>query len=134
MDNNGYDAVVTEEISISALPVIDNQFKRDLEINKVAMTRQLFSLFVSTLLKEQRQIDEAHHNKEYKLLHDFLHSLNGAACYCGVPRLKETIVLADRALQNSSYDKLAKLLIALDGEIKLVMNYAKQAGFEVGLY
>ena len=132
MDGSVLDSVEDRAMLIGELPIIDSQFREDLTANKVAMTRELFSLFVSTLLEEQAKINDSYRNKDYKLLRDLLHSLYGAACYCGVPRLKETIAIADTVLQDRCYDKLDRLLISLDSEIKLVMSYAEQAGFVVG--
>ena len=132
-DENKFNPAREEEISISELPIIDNHVKKDLEVYRVAIARELFSLFVNTLGEEQDKIGEAYRSRDYRSLYYLLHKLHGSTCYCGTPRLKEAAALAGAALQERAYIKLGGLLVVLDKEIKLVMNYAKRTRFLLDL-
>lgn len=122
---------VNQNCISNKLPIIDERFKQDLEVNQVAMTCQLFSMFVQSLEQEKLQIASAYRNKDFQSLKDLVHNLHGSCCYCGVPRLKKVVALLDNALHNEAYDELEALLKCLDHEIALVLNYAKQTGVDL---
>jgi len=122
-DLNAYDILQDE-----ALPVISKQFKTDLEVDKVAVTHDLFSSFVASLDEETEKIHQLYLDKNYELLADVVHYIHGAACYCGVPRLRKAISMLALAAREKNDSTIAELLAVFDSEVALVMEYARRQG------
>ncbi len=115
-------------IEVESEPMIyDWQMALKLTGNKPEIAKEMLQQLKSMLPKEKAAIHLCYNNKDYVGLREKVHHLHGAACYCGVPRLKnalhnlETIVAQllskPNKMPSNFSDQLATALEKVDLEI-----------------
>ncbi len=106
-------------------PVIDWTLGLKLAGNKRELAEEMLSMLVKNLPEEVQRIREAYENNQYQELHQRLHKLHGAVCYCGTPRLKKIIAALENALKKHNTAELPALLNEFVQESQLVLEAVK---------
>ena len=104
------------------LPVIDWDLGLKLAGNKREIAEEMLHLLTATLADEVATIKQLQENNHYAELQQRLHKLHGAVCYCGTPRLKNSIVALESILKSNKIDKIITLLEQLEFESNLLLK------------
>ena len=89
------------------LPVIDWQQHARANTDSTDMSRELLALFIQQLPELQQRFQQAFVSQNKQELHAILHRLQGACAYCGLPRLRKTVV--DIAHDQKQTGQLSKV-------------------------
>lgn len=100
---------------------IDWKLSLELANNKPELARSILAMYIEKLPAAKNKIIA--NRNDYKNLHDYIHKLLGASCYCGVPKIKATATAIETALKTKQTAKieslLDELLVEIDEVIKL---------------
>ncbi|MDR3492382.1 MAG: Hpt domain-containing protein [Gammaproteobacteria bacterium] len=121
MDNN---------LSQQTTPIIDSKIALTLAGNKHELARELLSLLIKGLPASVTAIQShvmTHNLIELKLQ---LHKLKGACSYCGVIRLKNTILEFENILKQQHTDRVASAFKKLEFEAQQLTAEALKLGAE----
>lgn len=89
--------------------------------NKVDLARELLSMFTKELPTFRDQINQAYQQEDQEKMTDLLHKLNGACCYCGVPKLKKIVDEFEFTLKQKSGMNISPYIDELNKEIEKLM-------------
>ncbi len=67
--------------------------------------RELLEIFIRETPALQQEINRAFNSKQTQKLNDLLHKLNGSCVYCGLDRLKESLIDMKKSINKEHYDK-----------------------------
>jgi two-component system sensor histidine kinase BarA len=109
---------------LSHLPIIDEHLGEIFSKNSKQLLRELLEVFIEETPKIQLKINHAYQKREQQKLCDLLHKLYGSCVYCGLLRLKESLIALDYAVKNNSYSD--DLLNTFNQEIHAALNKAKE--------
>ena len=87
-------------------------------------------MFMADLPEYATKIHEHYTQKEYESLHQMVHKLHGATCYCGMTRLKSLLSQFESALKAEQTKTYDELYTALDEEINAIHTYYRTHEFE----
>lgn len=110
-------------MELAHLPVIDWSLGTKLAGNKKDLAEDMLSLLIHGLNNEMTLIKQNYQNKNYQQLLQKVHKLHGAACYCGVPRLKSVIASIESDLKNNIMINLPSRFKQLDQEVSLLLKH-----------
>ncbi len=85
------------------LKLIDLEFGASLAGGNMKFAKEMLSAFMDTLTQAIKDIMKAYERNEGKALCERVHKLHGGASYCGVPLLKDTLCLLEKALHHSDF-------------------------------
>jgi two-component system sensor histidine kinase BarA len=109
------------------LPIIDWTESLRLVGNQTKIAEDLLALLIKSLPNDLTNIKNLHHEKNYPGLLFAIHKLNGALCYCGLPRLNSLGRRLETQLKTNIMDDLPSLIELLDIEVKqLIEHYSYQ--------
>lgn len=108
----------------SVLAVINLNLAKEFTKNSYKLQRELLQHFIKEAPTLQKNINLAFQNKEKQQLNDHLHKLIGSCIYCGLDRLKASLLALKAAIKTNNYDK--ELLDNLNTEIKCSEQEAKK--------
>lgn len=108
----------------SHLPIIDENLGKLFSKNSKQLLRELLEVFIEETPKIQAKINHAYQKREQKALYDLLHKLYGSCVYCGLLKLKESLIALDYGIKNHQYSD--ELLNAFNKEINAALNKAKE--------
>lgn len=94
--------------------------------NKEDLARELLSMFINELPTFREDITKAYQQKDNRKLANLLHKLNGACCYCGVPKLKMLIDQLEFILKTQPEKNIQSHIDELDNEIKNLITILKK--------
>lgn len=103
-------------------PVIDWELGTRLAANRQDLAKELLIGLANGLPAAMQEIKQAKESNKLPELLKFVHKLHGAACYCGVPRLKKILSVYEKALRNNEIEKLDSFYAELDFEITEVIR------------
>ncbi len=106
--------------------VIDWELGVRLAGNKRDVAEELLSLFVKELPHELAEIKKFRESNNHKELLKHLHKLHGAACYCGVPRLKYATAELEKTLKQNKPTEIADLFMQFEVEANNVLKKTKE--------
>lgn len=104
------------------MAVIDWNLGLKLAGNKREVAEELLNRLAASLENEVKQIRSAWQNKNFAELHQRIHKLHGAVCYCGTPRLKKIISTFEHALKRHEIDNYSSLLDQFEMECHLLIQ------------
>jgi len=107
-----------QPIAVEKSQIIDWELGTKLANNKREIAEEMLLLLIETLPQEFDDIKQAYDLKNYPLLLQKVHKLHGAVCYCGVPRLKESISILETQLKKQAYEEIDQLFYNFDFEVK----------------
>jgi len=89
--------------------------------NNPKTAKELFTFFMKSFPKELNAIQKAFECQEYKKLKALIHTLHGALCYCGLPRLKSATMQLENALKKMELIKVPELFLKFEQEAQAVL-------------
>lgn len=109
--------------SSSQEPVIDWELALKLAGNNRELAVDMLKLFVKALPDEMNAIIQANsvHNTSELLIH--LHKLRGGLSYCGLPRLRKTLVAYENEAKKGKTTHLPELFQAFEYEVTQVIDH-----------
>ena len=111
-------------MSIRAL-AIDWKLSLELANNKPELAKSILAMYVEKLPTARAKIIANRNN--HQNLHDYIHKLLGASCYCGVPKIKATATVIESTLKTKQTEKIESLLDELIDNIdEVIESYEKQ--------
>lgn len=96
--------------------VIDWELAIKLAGNSREFAEEMFLLLTKELPAELIKIKKEYELYDFKALKIRLHKLHGALCYCGAPRLKTAVAIAEYAINHKKYIQIPTLLTQLELE------------------
>lgn len=109
--------------SRSDAPIININLDKEFTNNSNKLLRELLQMFIEERIDLQEEINRAFYSKEKQKLDNLLHKLFGSCVYCGLDRLKESLVALKNSVSNDNYSK--ELLNSFNKEIENVVKEAK---------
>lgn len=91
--------------------------------NKPKIAMELLQMFAAELPDMRSAINAAHKQKNYDLLHEWIHQLHGSCCYTGATRLKALAADLENALHFRHYDAVNDMMKKLNHEITAALRY-----------
>jgi two-component system sensor histidine kinase BarA len=89
--------------------IYDRQMALKLTGNKPEIAKEMLEQLKKMLPEEQKAINLCFETKDYVGLREKVHHLHGAACYCGVPRLKNSLqnleTIVAQIVANPNHDQ-----------------------------
>jgi two-component system sensor histidine kinase BarA len=123
----------TKENSPDINPIVDITESIQLVGGKTSLAREMFEKFVFSIKKDREKL--LAQKNDLSALLDTVHSMHGAARYCGVPRLRIQAQTTETLLNTSPHEKeqIDFEIKALIHEIDSVVNWSNEhqaAAFE----
>lgn len=113
-----------------SLKTIDWELGIKLANNKIELAKELLTLLVTELPQTRSHINQAFQAQDFKSMHQQIHKLHGACCYCGVPRLKEIVSELETKLKSKNPSNLEHILQALNHEIEQILVAFQRNDYE----
>ncbi|MDR3477016.1 MAG: Hpt domain-containing protein [Gammaproteobacteria bacterium] len=103
-------------------PVIDWELGIKLAGNNRVLAIDMLKIFAKSLPDEMNAIIQATHthNTVELLLH--LHKLRGGVSYCGLPRLKKTIIAFEKDVKKNKTKNLTSCFAEFENEVVLALD------------
>ena len=108
----------------STLPIINLNLGKAFSKDSHKLLRELLQHFIKEASGFQTEINQAFQDKEKQKLNDQLHKLTGSCIYCGLDRLKASLLVFKAAIKENNYAR--KLLDDVNQEIESAMEEAKK--------
>lgn len=108
----------------SNVPIISLDLDKEFTINSNKLLRELLQIFIKETPSLQREINEAFYSQQKQKLDDRLHKLYGSCVYCGLTRLKESLIDLKKSINADNYSE--ELLKTFNEEIENVIEEAKK--------
>lgn len=111
--------------------VIDHQSSIDWNLsvklanNNKVLAKELLEMFMAELPKASGKIHEAYEGNNMNELQTQVHKLHGAACYCGVTKLKDILARMEFTIKERLYDQFSDSLIQFDEEVNSILTAYK---------
>lgn len=110
--------------------MIDWKLSLKLASNRADLAKELLEILIAELPATREQINAAYARQDYALLHQHIHKLHGAACYCGVPQLKKIVTTIDDQLSKQQLSELPKCIKKLNTAINKILKDFNPAIFD----
>lgn len=108
----------------SILPIINMDLRKEFTKDSHKLLRELLQQFIKEAPAFQKEINHVFQQKEKQALNDQLHKLTGSCIYCGLDRLKASLLILKAAIKENNYDR--NLLDDLNQEIESAEEEAKK--------
>jgi two-component system sensor histidine kinase BarA len=118
--------VIMDQSSLDSTPPIDMNLGKKLAGDKEDLALELIEMLLKDLPENKQQIIQLYAKQSFDDLTDLIHKLHGAACYCGVPRLRSAAKNFEYAIKNKQveqYDLLYQIILI---EIDAVISHGQQ--------
>ena len=89
--------------SRSHQPIINLNLGDEFTKNSNKLLRELLQIFIKERISLQQKINEAFHSKEKQKLDDLLHKVYGSCVYCGLDRLKASLIALKTSINNDNF-------------------------------
>ncbi len=109
---------------LSHLAIIDENLGELFSKNSKQLSRELLEIFIEETPKIKIKINRAYQKQEQQNLVDLLHKLHGSCVYCGLLRLKESLIALEYGVKHHNYSD--ELLSAFNQEIDAALDKAKE--------
>jgi two-component system sensor histidine kinase BarA len=106
------------------LAIIDENLAKAFNKNSKELLRELLEIFIEETPNIKIKINRAYQKREQQKLIDLLHKLHGSCVYCGLLRLKESLIALEHNIKNHNYAD--ELLGAFNKEIDVALDKAKE--------
>ena len=114
---------------IEKIPSVDWALGLQLATGKSKLAKELFTMLIVSLPKEQQLINLAFKNNKLQQLREYIHKLRGGCCYTGFSKLKhitkhleQEIITYSQTSQTSQtqLDQIANYIALLNKEINFL--------------
>ena len=117
---------------IENIPSVDWALSLHIATGKPKLAKELFTMMIISLPKEQQLINSAFKNNKLQQLQEQIHKLHGGCCYTGFSKLKyiaksleQKIITYNKDNQNQ-LDQITNYIALLNKEIDfLITKYSK---------
>ena len=115
--------VKTVTDSETELPCYDHDEAIKLAGGNEELAQELFQMLMTELPQYKEKIQAAQENNNIKDLKHFIHKVNGATSYCGVPKLRLAAVELESLIDHNTLDTVPdKVKVVLDSITELVSS------------
>ncbi|WP_218814473.1 Hpt domain-containing protein [Rickettsiella endosymbiont of Dermanyssus gallinae] len=108
----------------STLAIINLDLGKEFTKDSYKLLRELLQHFIKEVPEFQKEINQAFQDKEKQKLNDQLHKLTGSCLYCGLDRLKASLLAFKAAINEGNYDR--ELLDDLNQELESATQEAQK--------
>lgn len=115
---------------LHGLPVVDFVSGLEKASGKLGLARDMFTMLMDSLEKDQRRMNALYQQGDYKALLEDVHRLHGATHYCGVPRIQMTAMYTESLLKQGHYAILEDALFLLNEEINELQHWSNDHDWE----
>lgn len=98
---------VIEDTDQSALPCYDNDEAIKLAGGNESLAKELFQMLIAELPLYKEKIQSANKDNNIKELKHYIHKVNGATSYCGVPKLRQSAVELESLIDHNALDDVS---------------------------
>ncbi|WP_320826004.1 response regulator [Reinekea sp.] len=116
-NKNDDPAPIIDQHSLAEQPTVDLVSGLEKANGKLSLAKDMFAMLVDSLNKDQADINLLYQQGDFKALLEMVHRLHGATLYCGVPRLRITVMHTETLLKQGYYSLLEDALFMLNDEI-----------------
>ncbi|EDP46305.1 Hpt domain protein [Rickettsiella grylli] len=109
---------------LSDLPIIDNRLNQLFTKDSHKIIKELLHLFLKETPQLRAEINLAFQNKQQKKLESALHKLLGSCAYCGLIRLKYSLLVLEKAIKKGDYSNV--LLEQFNRELQETLDKADE--------
>lgn len=106
-----------------ALPLFDKNQALTLANNNAELANELLRLLTSSLPEDRMKINDAWHRRDQKRFHEAIHKLNGAARYCGIPRLAAVVNQLEGLAKSGGSTDVEPAIDTLNEEIEALLAW-----------
>lgn len=111
------------ELATEALPLFDKSQALTLANDSVELANELFRLLTSSLPEDRMKINDAWHRRDPKCMQEAIHKLNGAARYCGIPRLAAAVNQLESLVKSGGSTDVESAMENLNKEIEALLAW-----------
>lgn len=111
---------------MSNTPAIDWQQCLALSNQSPELAKELLNMFMNDLPDYKNNIQQSYANKKFDELHQYVHKLHGATCYCGMGRLQSLLSRFETALKTKALKSYPELFTATMNEFAAIEQYYQQ--------
>jgi two-component system sensor histidine kinase BarA len=114
---------------MSVAPVFDTQLALKIANQRPQLAIEMLALFMQSLDTDQKSLRQAHSDNDLKRFSQQIHRLNGAARFCGIPRIQvllhdmETLLKTHPELKNELTHELTKTMQQLHIELNSLRDW-----------
>ncbi|MEX2489219.1 MAG: response regulator [Pseudomonadales bacterium] len=105
------------------IPIFNPELALELANNNLQLANELFQLMITSLPGDQLKINEAWHRKKHDLFLENIHKLNGAARYCGIPRLARSIDQLESAIKSGTNEDIDTAIGIFNEEARCLLAW-----------
>jgi two-component system sensor histidine kinase BarA len=113
---------MTKSVEMSSLQVIDWEVGQALAGGNLATARELLTMLVADLPNDFARIEQSYQENNIPKLHEEVHYLYGAICYCAVPALQSATKTLDTVLKNRQLAQVESSYQDFSIEVKRLLN------------
>lgn len=84
------------------------------------LATELLSMFMQQLPEYKKNIQQCYKDNQFDELHQHIHKLHGATCYCGMQRLQTLLSRFETALKANHQTCYAQLITAITEEFAAI--------------
>ncbi len=107
-------------------PAIDWQQCLQISNQNPELATELLSMFMQQLPEYKSEITRCYQKKQFAELHQQVHKLHGATCYCGMQHLQKLLSRFETALKANHQNSYAQLMTAITEEFAAIEHYYQQ--------
>jgi two-component system, NarL family, sensor histidine kinase BarA len=107
-------------------PAIDWQQCLKISNQNPDLATELLSMFMQQLPEYKTNILQCYQNNQFEELHQHVHKLHGATCYCGMQHLQKLLSRFETALKAKHQTSYAQLITATTEEFAAIEHYYQQ--------
>lgn len=111
------------EPATEALLLFDKNQALTLANGNVELANELFRLLISSLPEDRMKINDAWHRGDQRRFQETIHKLNGAARYCGIPRLAAAVNQLESLIKSGRHTDVEPAIDILNEEIEALLAW-----------
>jgi two-component system, NarL family, sensor histidine kinase BarA len=104
-------------------PAIDWQQCLALSNQSPELATELLNMFMEQLPEYKNNIQQCYQQKDFDALHQHVHKLHGATCYCGMSRLQSLLSRFETALKANDHMVYPQLMTSTMDEFAAIEQY-----------
>ena len=97
--------------------------------DKEDLANEMLTMFIQETPPTKALIEQSFKANDLEALHQHIHKLHGAACYCGVPKLKQLVADTETALKAKQLDQLEQQVKAVLAELTQIEHDYERGDF-----
>lgn len=115
---------------MSTTPPIDWEHCLSITNQKSDLAHEILDMFMQELPSYRDQLQQHFQSESYEDLHQVVHKLHGATCYCGTSRLKSLLSKFETAIKAKQIDSFDDMYHDVMKEIESIEHYYESNEFK----